>query len=212
MAPPPFSMYSPKGPGDDGAADVTAGLAPVYGAGPDDDPGYLASLRGGTVLGRLRAVMLVLLAAPVLILAITPLIVDEGDGGRAGDGGPWPYLVLAVLALPALLAGPRTPRPMPPGGTRGDAAGRALLLFRQAVLLRFALPLGVVLAGLPLAMVGHGELIFVAGFAAGYPLLAGLALPTRGGVERIRRRLEAHGAESHLWAVLLAPQPGPDDR
>ncbi|WP_158079258.1 hypothetical protein [Actinomadura sp. CNU-125] len=42
---------------------------------------------------------------------------------------------------------------MPPGGTRGDAAGRALLLFRQAVLLRFALALGVVLVGLPLAMV-----------------------------------------------------------
>ncbi|WP_158079259.1 hypothetical protein [Actinomadura sp. CNU-125] len=38
MAPPPFSMYSPTGPGDDGAADVAAGLAPVYGAGPGDDP------------------------------------------------------------------------------------------------------------------------------------------------------------------------------
>ncbi|MEV5831603.1 hypothetical protein AB0L25_39180 [Spirillospora sp. NPDC052242] len=211
MAPPPFSMYSPKGPGDDGAADVTAGLAPVYGAGPDDDPGYLASLRGGTVLGRLRAGMLVLVAAPVLILAIMPLIV-RGDAGLAGDGGPWPYLVLAVLAVPAALVGPRTPRPMPPGGTRGDAAVRALLLFRQAVLLRLALALGVILAGLPLAMVGHGELIFLAGFAAGYPLLVGLALPTRGGVERLRRRLERHGAESHLWAVLLAPQPGPDDR
>lgn len=211
MAPPPFSMYSPKGPGDDGAADVTAGLAPVYGAGPDDDPGYLASLRGGTVLGRLRAGMLVLLAAPVLILAIMPLIV-QGDAGLAGDGGPWPYLVLAALALPAALAGPRTPRPMPPGGTRGDAAGRALLLFRQAVLLRLALALGVILAGLPLAMVGHGELIFLTGFAAGYPLLLGLALPTRGGVERLRRRLERDGAESHLWAVLLAPEPGPDDR
>ncbi|GGV35331.1 hypothetical protein GCM10010182_69200 [Actinomadura cremea] len=209
MAPPPFSMYSPKGPGDDGAAGVTAGLTPVYGAGPDDAPGYLASLRGGTELGRLRAVMLVLLAAPVLILAIMPLIVEDG-GGPAGDAGPWPYLVPAVLALPALLAGPRTPPPMPPGGTRGDAAGRALLLFRQAVLLRFALALGVILVGLPLAMVGHSELIFVAGFAIGYPLLVRLALPTRGGVERIRRRLERHGAESHLWAVLLAPRPGPD--
>ncbi|RSN52728.1 hypothetical protein DMH08_28460 [Actinomadura sp. WAC 06369] len=204
-------MYSPKDPGGDGAADVAAGLAPVYGAGPDDDPGYVASLRGGTVLGRLRAGMLVLLAAPVLILAIMPLIV-QGDAGLAGDGGPWPYLVLAALALPAALAAPRTPRPMPPGGTRGDAAGRALLLFRQAVLLRLALALGVVLAGLPLAMVGHGELIFLAGFAAGYPLLLGLAVPTRGGVERLRRRLERDGAESHLWAVLLAAEPGPDDR
>ena len=72
MAPPPFSMYSPKTPDGDGGPDV----APVFGAGPGDDPGYFASLRGRTELGRLRLMMLVLVAAPVLILAISPMIVQ----------------------------------------------------------------------------------------------------------------------------------------
>ncbi|MEU5995750.1 hypothetical protein ABZ806_42810 [Spirillospora sp. NPDC047418] len=203
MAPPPFSMYSPKSPDGDGGPD----MAPVFGAGPGDDPGYLASLRGGTELGRLRAMMLVLLAAPVLILAIMPLIVRDGAGGAP----PWIYAPLAAAALTALLAGPRAPRPMPPGAEPAAAARAALMMFRQAVLLRFALAEGVILVGLPLAMVAHSEAVFVAGFAAGYPLLVWLALPTRGGVDRIRRRLESRGAESHLWAVLLAAPPPRDD-
>lgn len=53
-------MYSPKTPEGDGGPDV----APVFGAGPGDDPGYLASLRGGTELGRMRLMMLALLGAP----------------------------------------------------------------------------------------------------------------------------------------------------
>ncbi|MFA1547211.1 hypothetical protein [Actinomadura chokoriensis] len=204
MAPPPFSMYSPKSPdGDFGPA-----VAPVFGAGPGDDPGYLASLRAGTELGRLRAMMLVLLAAPVLILAIMPLIVEDGRG----DTPPWIYAPLAAAALVALLAGPRAPRPIRPGAAPAApaaAARAALMVFRQAVLLRFALAEGVILLGLPLAMVGHSELVFVAGFAVGYPMLVWLALPTRGGVERMRRRLESLGAETHLWAVLLAAPPPP---
>lgn len=197
-------MYSPKSPDGDGGPD----MAPVFGAGPGDDPGYLASLRAGTELGRLRAMMLVLLAAPVLILAIMPLIVREGREAAPA----WVYAPLAAAALVALLAGPRAPRPMPPGAEPAAAARAALMMFRQAVLLRFALAEGVILIGLPLAMVAHSEAVFVAGFAVGYPLLVWLALPTRGGVDRMRRRLESQGAESHLWAVLLAaPAPPRDD-
>ncbi|CNG68071.1 Uncharacterised protein [Mycobacterium tuberculosis] len=196
-------MYSPKSPDGDGGPD----MAPVFGAGPGDDPGYLASLRAGTELGRLRAMMLVLLAAPVLILAIVPLIVRDGR-----DAAPlWIYAPLAAAALVALLAGPRAPRPMPPGAEPAAAARGALMMFRQAVLLRFALAEGVILVGLPLAMAAHSEAVFVAGFVVGYPLLVRLALPTRGGVERMRRRLESQGAESHLWAVLLAAPPLRDD-
>jgi hypothetical protein len=189
-------MYSPKSPDGEGGPD----MAPVFGAGPADDPGYLASLRSETVLGRMRLVMLALLAAPVLILAIMPLIVEDG---RA-DASPWLYPPLVAAALVALAAGPRAPRPIPPDDGAQTAPLTVLMMVRQAVLLRFALAEGVILLGLPLAMVGHSEAVFVAGFVLGYPLLVWLALPTRGGVERMRCRLESRGAESHLWPVLLA--------
>ncbi|MFD0690397.1 hypothetical protein [Actinomadura fibrosa] len=205
MAPPPFSMYSPKTPGDGVPA-----VEPVFGAGPGDDPGYLASLRSGTVLGQIRAMMVVLCGAPVLICAIVPLIVENKDEGLAGAPA-WIYLPLAAAALLAVLAGPRAPRPMEPGAPPAQAAATALVVYRQAVLLRFALAEGVILLGLPLAMVGHSELVFAVGFVLGYPLLVWLALPTRAGVERMRRRLEASGAESHLWPALLArPVPSGD--
>lgn len=210
MAPPPFPMYPPRPPRDGPPGAGGPDAAPVFGAGPGDDPGYLASLRSPrarrTELGRTRLMMLALLAAPVLILAITPLIVAE-DGRDAPP--PWVYAPLAAAALLALLAGPRTPRPLDPGLEPGPAARAALAGFRQAVAVRFTLAEAVVLAGLPLAIVARSELVFVAGFAAGYPLLLWLALPTRGGVERLRRRLEERGAESHLWAVLLAAPPAP---
>ncbi|MEU9022431.1 hypothetical protein [Actinomadura sp. NPDC048394] len=199
MAPPPYSKHLPEGDGGPSAD-------PVFGAGPGDDPGYLASLRDATVLGRMRLMMLVLVVAPVLILALTPLIVDN-RGGAAGDAPPWIYAPLLLAAAVAALAGPRAPLAMAPGAEPPAAARLALTQFRQAVLLRFALAEGVILLGLPLAMIGHAVVVFAAGFAVGYPLLLWLALPTRGGVERVRRRLESQGAESHLWAVLLAAPP-----
>ncbi|GAA2591871.1 hypothetical protein SMC26_44830 [Actinomadura fulvescens] len=202
MAPPQFSMYSPSPfPGDGGRI-----VEPVFGAGRADDPGFAASLRSGTLLGRLRTMMLVLLVAPVLIAAITPLIVKDGQG-RMGDAPWWFYVPLAAGALLAVLAGPRAPRPMAAGQPPAQAVQTSLLQFRQALLLRFALAEGVILLGLPLAMIGHSELLFAAGFVLGYPLLIWLALPTAGTVDGIRRRLESSGAESHLWAGLLAKAP-----
>ncbi|MFC4049607.1 hypothetical protein ACFOY4_07940 [Actinomadura syzygii] len=202
MAPPPFSKYSPDAPeGGGGPA-----AAPVFGAGPGDDPGYLASLRGRTELGRMRLLMLVLAAAPVLVLAITPLIVAGGPD----DPALWPFAPLVAAAAAAALAGPRTPRPMAPEDDQGRSAATALALFRQALLSRFALAEAVIVLGLPLSIAGKSELVFAAGFVLGYPLLLWLALPTRGGVERLRRRLESRGAESHLWAALLA-EPVPHD-
>ncbi|MQY08640.1 hypothetical protein [Actinomadura macrotermitis] len=203
MAPPQFSMYSPNLPdGEEG----DAAAEPVPGLGPQSDPGFAASLRSGTFLGQWRRTVLVLAVAPVLILAITPLIVQDGRG-RLGDAPPWIYLPLLLAAVAAALIGPRVPAPLPPGLAPARAARTALLAFRQAVLVRFALGEGVILLGIPLAMVGHSELVFVAGFALGYPVLLWLTLPTAGAVERMRRRLEAGGAESHLWAALLSPVP-----
>ena len=201
-------MHSPETPEDDGQR-----FASALGAGAGDDPGYLASLRSpryrSTELGRLRFLMLVLAVAPVLILAITPVIVPVG----ADDPAPWLFAPLVAIALTALLVGPRTPRPMAPEDVPAVAARTALGLVRTALMVRFALAEAVILVGLPLAIVGQSPLVFAAGFVVGYPLLLWLALPTRGGVERLRRTLEARGAESHLWAVLLAPQsPPPHDR
>ncbi|MBO2465658.1 hypothetical protein [Actinomadura violacea] len=196
MGPTPYSMQQPEGAGAPPAG-------PVFGAGPGDDPGYLASLRDMTVLGRMRLMMLVLVGAPLLILTLTPLIVDN-RGGAAGDAPPWIYAPLLLAAAVAALAGPRAPLPMAPGAEPAEAARLALTQFRAAVMLRFALAEGVILLGLPLAMIGHAVVVFVAGFVVGYPLLLWLALPTRGGVERMRGRLESRGTESHLWAALLA--------
>ncbi|KAB2348927.1 hypothetical protein [Actinomadura rudentiformis] len=199
MAPPQFPMYSPSPfPGDGGRI-----AEPVFGASRADDPGFAASMRSGTLLGRLRTMMLVLLVAPVLIAAITPLIVQDGKG-RLGDAPWWFYLPLAAGVLLAVLVGPRVPRPMEPGQERMAAVETAMLQFRQALLLRFALTEGIILLGLPLAMIGHSELLFAVGFVLGYPLMIWLALPTTGTIEGIRRRLESGGAEAHLWAGFLA--------
>jgi hypothetical protein len=197
-------MASPRFPQQPPEDEVPEG--PLFGAGRDRAPGYLASLRSGTVLGQLRTMALVLVVAPPLILAITPLIVRGGDGDGGSDAVPLLLCVPLVLgALVAAAVGPRTPRPLEPGQEREQAAALALVQFRQAVLLRYALAEGVILLGLPLAIAAETELVFLAGFVLGYPLLLWLALPTAGMVERIRRRLEARGAQSHLWAALLAP-------
>lgn len=207
MAPPQFPLHSP-GSGS-GSAKGRGGppLEPVPGAARADDPGYLASLRTGTQLGQLRMVMVALLVAPALILAIVPVIVREGHS-RLGDLSAWIYLPPLLAALATVLIGPRAPRPMPPGEP-AQAAGTALVLFRQAILLRFALSEGVILLGLPLSVIARSEMPFVAAFVLGYPLLVWLALPTTGTVERIRARLEAGGADSQLWAALLARAPRP---
>jgi hypothetical protein len=179
---------------------------PLFGAGPEGDPGYLASLRTGpvTMLRQLRITMLTLVTAPVLILAIVPFIVRGGKGVFGG----LPVLVFAPLVVAfvvALAVGIRVPRALPVGLADRSAAQAGAMAFRQALFLRFALADAVVLLGLPLSIISHSEMPYAAGFVLGFPLLVLLALPTRGTVERMRRRLEADGTPSHLWAVLLAP-------
>jgi hypothetical protein len=181
---------------------------PRFGAGPEADPGFVASLREQppTMLGRLRVMMLTLAAAPVLIFALIPFLVRGGQGLF----GALPYWIFAPLAAAfagALLGGLRVPRPLTPGGDAARAAEAAAVLFRQAMLLRFALSEAVILLGLALAVLTHSQWTYAAGFVLGYPLLIVWALPTRGMVERVRRRLEGAGAESHLWAALLAAAP-----
>ncbi|SEG66373.1 hypothetical protein SAMN04489712_108187 [Thermomonospora echinospora] len=179
------------------------------GPGRSDDPGLWASLSTGTLLGQLRRVMLMLMAAPVLILAIAPMIVREG-GSRLGDLPSWVFLPPLAAALVALAAGPRVPRPLDPGPDPEWTGRAAVAAFRQAILLRFALGEAAVMLGLPLAIVARSEMPFLVSFAIGYPLLVWLALPTTGTVERIRLRIEAAGADSRLWESLLAPAgPGP---
>ncbi|WP_155884899.1 hypothetical protein [Actinomadura flavalba] len=202
MAPPPqFSMYSPKPP-EEGGGDVD----PVFGLGRAHDPGFWASTRSGTFLGQWRVMALVLGVAPVLILAVTPLIV-QNEGGRF-DGPAWPLcLPLVAAALVAAFVAPRVPRPLPTGMPPAETVRAALFTTRQAILVRFALTEGVILCGLPLAMIARDELVFAVGFVLGYPLLVWQILPTAGAIERLRTRLESGGAESHLWAALLAPVP-----
>jgi len=203
MAAPQFPMYSPESGGTGGSP-----VEPLFGSGPDSDPGYLATLQGPpTTLGMLRRTMAVLTAAPVVILALVPFIV-HGGRGMFGPLTYWAFIPLAAGFVVAVVAGTRVPRPLTPGRSPAQSAAEAAMAFRQAVLLRYALSDGLVLVGLVLAIVTHGKWAFAAGFVLGFPLLVVLAVPTRGMVERMRRRLERDGAESHLWAVLLAPLGG----
>jgi hypothetical protein len=207
MASPQFPIYSPGPPRGNGPS-----VRPVFGAGPDSDPGYLGALRAGgpaTMLGQLRMTMAILAVVPVLILGMTPFIV-RGGRGMFGALPYWIFVPLVGAFLVALVAGLRAPRPLRPGLEPLQAAGAAAMAFRQAIFLRFALSDAVILLGLPLAVIGHSVRPYAAGFALGYPLLVFLALPSRATIERMRRRLESGGAESHLWAVLLAPIPPPE--
>ncbi|MFC0041065.1 hypothetical protein [Actinomadura rayongensis] len=205
MSPSQFSMYTPTPPEDGDDGDVE----PVYGLGPADDPGFFASIRTRTHLGQWRMTAVVLILGPALILAVSPLIVQEGDS-KLGVVPAWvPWLPPVLAALAAAFLGPRLPRPLPPGLGRAEATRLAVVQARQGTLVLFALTEGVILCGLPLAMVARDEWIFVLAFVLGYPQLIWNLLPTAGTVERVRRRLEAGGAESHLWSGLLAPLPVP---
>ncbi|MEV4256156.1 hypothetical protein AB0J52_23610 [Spirillospora sp. NPDC049652] len=180
-----------------------------YEAGASDDPGYLASLRPpSTVLGQLRLMVSALLAAPVLILAISPLIVRSGPDGPDGVLAALLLLPVVAAAAAAVVLGPRAPRPLEPGRDAEETAHQAVLRYRQAVMFRYALAEGTILVGLPLAMVGDSVWIFVFAFAVGYPVLVWLTLPTRGRIEAVRRRLESAGEASHLWSELLRPLNG----
>ncbi|MCW2889977.1 MAG: hypothetical protein QOE54_7144 [Streptosporangiaceae bacterium] len=191
-------------------------VEPLLGVGPEADQGYLASLRSGprTMLRQLRATMLTLVIAPLAISAIVPFVVRDGKS-RFGDLPGWVFLPLVLAFLVALVVGLRAPRALPLAPDREADPRRtaelAAVVFRQALFLRFALSDAVILLGLALAVIGHSEMPFAVGFVLGYPLLIALALPTKGTVERMRRRMEAAGTESHLWAVLLAPLPAPAD-
>ncbi|MCW2916651.1 MAG: hypothetical protein JWN52_4719 [Actinomycetia bacterium] len=210
MAPPQFPRYPPGAPRRDRPF-----VEPLFGAGPETDRGYLASLRTGpqTMLRQLRGTMLTLVIAPLAISAIFPFLVRDGRS-RWGGLPEWIFLPLVLAFLVAVVVGLRVPRALPltsdPERDPRQTADLAAMAFRQALFLRFALSDAVILLGLPLAVIGHSEMPFAVGFVLGYPLLIALALPTRGTVERMRRRLEADGTESHLWAVLLAPVPPPE--
>ncbi|MDX6744311.1 hypothetical protein [Actinocorallia sp. A-T 12471] len=182
-------------------------------AGPQGDPGYLASLRTPSTLGHLRRSFLMLSAMPVVVLALSPFIVRIET--HILDTPPlWSAAVVPVLALAVLWLAPRLPLPLPQSdaliadvraaedGARAER--RVSEAFRGALFLRFALTEGVVLAGLPLAMASDSFAPMALAFAFGYPLVLAFALPTRGTIERIRVRLGPE-ADGRLWAALLSP-------
>ncbi|WP_157964093.1 hypothetical protein [Actinocorallia populi] len=175
---------------------------PSPGAGPEGDPGYLASLRTATLLAQLRRAFLGLLAVPVGVLALSPYIVRLET--HTVDAQPlWACAVVPLAAAGALVTARRLPSALP-----RDAAGSRMSAsesFRATLFLRFALTEGVVLLGLPLSMAADSFLPMALSFCLGYPLVVALALPTRGTIERIRARMEAGGVSSGLWASLLAP-------
>jgi hypothetical protein len=178
---------------------------------PDDsalqgDPGYLASLGSGSMLGQLRVTFLALLLMPVLIAGVSPLIVRIET--QHLDTSPWwAEAAIAVLAVAVLLVARRLPPALSPDLPPDRVPTAASNSFRATMFLRFALTEAVVLAGLPLSMASDSLAPMAVAFVLGFPLMLLLATPTRGTVEAIRVRLERNGLETGLWATLLAPFP-----
>jgi predicted MFS family arabinose efflux permease len=176
----------------------------MLGAGPEGDPGYLGSLGTGTMLAQLRVTFLALAAMPLVVIGLAPAIIKI-ETGRLTLSPPWATLAVAVLAVLAFWLAPRVPGRLRAGLDPSEAAAASSVSFRSAVLLRFAIAEGVILGGLPLSMASDSLTPVMVAFALGYPLLIVLALPTRATIERMRRRMESGGAQSELWAALLAP-------
>jgi FtsH-binding integral membrane protein len=170
---------------------------PFPDAGPEDDPGYLASLRTGTLLAQLRRAFLGLLTVPVGVLALSPYIMRIET--HTVDAPPlWACAAVPLAAVGVLLAVRRMPGALPPGAGASES-------FRAALFLRFALTEGVVLFGLPLSMASDSFLPMALSFCLGYPLVLSMGIPTRRTIERIRTRMEAGGTATGLWAALLSP-------
>jgi hypothetical protein len=176
----------------------------MLGAGPEGDPGYLGSLGTGTMLAQLRMTFLALAAVPLVVVALSPAIIKI-ETGHLALSPLSAVLAVVVLAVLAVCLAPRVPGSLRSGLDPTQAAAASSVSFRSAVLLRFALAEAVILGGLPLSMASDSLTPMLLAFALGYPLLIVLALPTRATIERMRRRMEAGGAESELWAALLAP-------
>lgn len=181
---------------------------PPQDAGPEGDPGYLASLRTGSTLAQLRKSFLSLLAVPVLVLALSPLIIRI-ETHHLDTPPLWAAAAIVLVALGVLVVAPRLPRPLKAGMLQQETAVAASSMFRSTLFLRFTFCEGVVLSGLPLSMAADSMVPMLLAFGLGYPLLMAFALPTRGTIEGIRRRIEAEGAVSDLWASLLAPYEPP---
>jgi hypothetical protein len=188
-----------------GAVAQPAGLpAPRFGAGPESDPGYLGSLGTGTMLAQLRVTFLALAAMPLVVVGLSPAIIKI-ETGHLALSPVWATFAVALLGAFACILAPRVPARLGPGLEPSQAAAASSVSFRSAVLLRFAHAEGVILGGLPLSMASDSLTPMLLAFALGYPLLIVFALPTRATIERIRRRMESGGAQSELWAALLAP-------
>lgn len=167
-----------------------------------DDPGYLASIASPTPLGRLRLVMATLALAPVVLLGLAPVLAGRSSAPLLLVALPPLLAVTAAALTPVMLrpAVPALPRQLP----RAEAAATAAGLLRQTSFLRLALAEAPLLAGFALSAVAGGPAPYYAAFVVGWPLLLVSCLPTRGRVEALRTRLEADGAATGVWDLLLA--------
>lgn len=169
--------------------------------GPAQDPGYVASLRSGAgQLGATRRLALVLVSWPALLWVAAPFL---PLGARAMPA--WSLLVVAgaivvTMGLTRLVT--ETVTPLPPGMEGVAARDESLVVFRSQVVFHSVVSSTPVLTGFVLAVAAHSPAPWAAGFLLGWPLML-LSLPTTSTVERVRERLEAHGADSHLWTGLL---------
>lgn len=182
-------------------------MTPSADLGPSQDPGYLGSLTTQQPpLTLVRHVALALVTSPALLWLVVPVLDLEASGTP-----PWGLLLVTLMVAGALVAAwlvPQMVEPLEPGTGVDAAEGVAVATFRRQVLLQIAAAEAPVVAGFLLAWVADSLLLWCAAFLLGWPLVL-ICLPTTTTVERMRERLEAKGADSHIWAALLRAPGAP---
>jgi hypothetical protein len=194
---------NPYGPGESyDSSRISSPFGP--GMNATADPGYMASLGRGHPLAVMRLMALTFVAAPLLITIVVVLTVPITEA--LGTNTVLTGVAMAapvVFALVAVMVAARFPRALDPMAAPDESGARAVAAFRQGVMSRFVFAEAPVLVGLAMCYVVSNPLPYAVGLVVGMPLLIWMVLPTRGMIERARRRLERAGAVSHLWTGLL---------
>jgi hypothetical protein len=156
----------------------------------------------------MRILVLALMAALFVIGAAIPPALSSGSRHRTGGSvSPWPYLVVIVFGVNAVVAiavaGYRVPA-FSPGPADAASRSRAVAAFQQSLMLRFALAESVAIVSIALTFAAHPTSfsIYLLGAAISLVLMLVHVWPSQRVVLRIQTELDRDDGRSELSAAL----------